>query len=276
MLYCSFQAERNPSASNAQLTTTLSSACNVAKAGIGKEIFPEPDGNSFRHTRTVNFNFVNGNVYNDEDIELIPPGSTSINSFIFVEEQINVGTGFVVDFTFVATGQPEGFTFLLHRRPDGLTNFPLSGGANLGFRGVTNSVAFAFDLCVDRSTGNCDEQQVGIFYPAQSTDENKPSLTRRRVYDPIIISMKQGQEHRVKIEYFFNPNALELTIDDSLYLREFPFDPIAVSMLRFLVSSKADIVLLSLWIPCLRSQGSLAQLEKRLEGLRLQVGRCSL
>ena len=226
----SFQAERNPSGSNVKLTTTLSSACNVAKAGIGKEIFPDPNGNSFVHTRTVNFNFNNGDVFNDEDIELIPAGSTSINSFIFVEEQINVGTGFVVDFTFTASGSPEGFTFLLHRRPEDLTNFPLSGGANLGFKGVTHSVAFAFDLCVDRSQGTCNEQQVSIFYPEQATDQNKPSLSRRRVFDPILISLKQGTEHTVKIEYFFRPNALEVTIDDSLYLREFPFDPIAVSV----------------------------------------------
>ena len=177
----------------------------------------------------MDFAFTNGNVFNNEDIHLLPRGSTNINSFIFSRQELNVGTGFIVEFTFVATGKPEGFTFLFHRRPDDLVNFPLSGGANLGFKGATNSVAFAFDLCMDRATGNCNEQQVGIFYPASSNDINKPSLSRRRVYDPVLISMKQGIEHSVRIEYFFRPNALELTIDDSLYLREFPFDPIAVS-----------------------------------------------
>lgn len=195
-----------------------------------KNFFPDADGNSIVKSRGVDFNFVDGSVYGGENIGLLPAGSTSLSSYIFVKEEINVGTGFIVDFKFTATGQPEGFAFVLHQRPDGLTNFPISSGANLGFKGVTNSLAVAFDMCRDRGGASaCDEQNVTIYYPNDATAANKPAASTQRVYDPIIRSLKFGDEHKVRIAYFFRPPALEVTIDDSLYLREMPFDPVGVS-----------------------------------------------
>lgn len=65
-----------------------------------------------------------------------------------------------------------------------------------------------------------------MYFPDDATTANKPSLVTRRVYDPIIRSLKYGENHTVKIEYLFKPPALQVTIDNSLYLRQMPFDPI--------------------------------------------------
>ena len=217
-----------PVGSNFKVTTTLSGACNVVTSK--KNFFPDPDGSSVVKSRGVDFNFVDGSVYGGESIGLLPAGSTDLSTFIFVREKINVGTGFIINFKFTAHGSPEGFAFVLHQRPDGLTNFPMSGGANLGFKGVTNSIAIAFDMCGDRSEGSlCEQQNVTIYYPEDGNDGNKPSASTKRVYDPIIRSLKLGDEHKVKIAYYFRPPALEVTIDDSLYLRQMPFDPVSVS-----------------------------------------------
>ena len=222
-----YQAERQPTGSNFKVTSTLSDACNVLTSK--KDFFPDADGNSIVRSRGVDFNFVDGSVYAGENIGLLPSGSTDLSTFIFVQEEINVGTGFIIDFKFTANGSPEGFAFVLHQRPEGLTNFPISSGANLGFKGVSNSVAIAFDMCTDRGVGSsCDEQNVTIYYPDNANDRNKPGASTERVYDPIIRSLKFGDEHKVKIAYFFRPPALEVTIDDSLYLREMPFDPVSV------------------------------------------------
>ena len=209
------------------MTTTLSEACNVLTSK--KNFFPDQDGNSLIKSRGVDFNFVDESVYAGEDIKLLPPGSTEISSFIFVQEEINVGTGFIVDFKFTANGFPEGFAFVLHQRPEGLKNFPISSGPGLGFKGFSNSVAVAFDFCTDRTPGgSCLEQNVTVYYPDDKSKPNKPSRSARRAYDPIVRSLKYGDEHKVRIAYFFRPPALEVTIDNSLYLREMPFDPVAV------------------------------------------------
>ena len=171
-------------------------------------------------------------MYNNEHIVLLSPKSSLQGTFLFAEEQINVATGFQIRFTFVAKGEPEGFAFLLHRRPEGLNNFPLSSGPSLGFKGCTHSVAVAFDLCTDRSTGTCVQQEVSIRYPSKSTEENKHSSSRKRVYDPILRSLKLGDQHEVRIDYLFRPKVLQVTIDDSLYLREFPFDPVQVKSIE--------------------------------------------
>ena len=218
-----------PSGSNYVLSLPLSSPCNILVAGV--QLFPSPSGNSFVKDSTVVFPFVNGNVYSGETIQLLPSGTTSASTYIFEQEQIGVSNGFVVDFTFSATGMPDGFTFLLHDRQDGLSSFPSSTGSDLGFQGVEKSVAIAFDLCTDRAIpGNqCKGQEVSIYYAENVGDVNEATVVNRRVHAPILLSLKNGEDHVVKIQYFFNPSALEVTIDDSLYLREMPFNPSSVS-----------------------------------------------
>lgn len=226
-----YQAERQPPGSNFKVSTTLAEACNVLTSR--KRFFPDQDGNSIVKSRGVEFSFVDGSVYAGEEIGLLPAGSTSISTYIFVGEEINVGSGFIVDFKFRASGQPEGFAFVLHQRPEGLTNIPISTGPNLGFKGISNSIAVAFDMCRDRGiSSSCEEQNVTIYYPETASDFNKPGSSSQRVYDPIMRSLKYGDEHKVRISYFFRPPALEVTIDDSLYLREIPFNPVDVSRLH--------------------------------------------
>lgn len=210
------------------MTTTLAGTCNVLNSK--KLFFPDPDGNTIVKSRRVNFNFPPGSVYAGEEIGLLPPGSTSTSTFAFVREKINVGTGFIIDFKFRATGKPEGFAFVLHQRPEGLINFPVSSGPGLGFKGVSNSIALAFDMCLDRGgvSSNCTLQNVTMYYPGAANVPNKPSVVNRRVYDPIMRSLKLGDEHKVKIAFYGRPPSLEVTIDDSLYLRQWPFEPVPV------------------------------------------------
>ena len=195
-----------------------------------KAFFPNERGSIIKACRGVDFDFAMGAVYAGEEIGLLPAGSIQTSSFIFVQEKINVASGFIIDFTFRATGNPEGFAFVLHQRREGLKNLPISSGGSLGFKGINHSLAIAFDLCSDRTTDTyCAEQRVGVHYPKTPEGQNKPGLSTRRVHDNVLRSLRYGEEHRVRIVYYMRPSALEVIIDESLYLRDFPFNPRTVS-----------------------------------------------
>ena len=217
-----YQAERQPNGSNFKVTTTLIGGCNVLTSQ--KALFPSPDGNSFIKSRHVQFAVEDGSVYFGQPFVLL--GKPSISSYFFLKEQINIWAGFIIEFKFAAIGQPEGFAFVLHDREEGFINIPMSGGGNLGFKGLKRSIAVAFDMCSDRGLGtDCEKQNLTLYYPEKFEEANKPSESTKRVYDPILRSLKYGDPHEVKIAYYAHPPALEVFLDDSLYLREMPFDP---------------------------------------------------
>ena len=218
-----FQAERRCSQSNFKLTTTLAAPCNAANELNSKKQFDSSTDLTPEKAKTSRTVVVNA----DGSFVLTQSGSPHSTSYLWIKEPINVGTGFVIEFDFKVTDLTEGFAFVLHRRPEGLSNLPVSGGANLGFKGLTNSLAIVFDLCRDRSIpGNaCKEQRVSVHAPDSPGKTNNPSGRTLKVRDSVMLSLKDSDVHRVKLEYFFIPPALEVTIDESLYLRLMPIDP---------------------------------------------------
>ena len=220
-----FQAERRSTDSNFKLTTTLASPCNAANELNSKKQFEASSDllpENVKVSRNVQIN-------PDGSFLLTRSGAPHSTSYMFVKEPINVGTGFVINFDVNLTSRTEGFAFILHRRPEGLSNLPRSGGSNLGFKGFTNSLAVAFDLCEDRDVpGNsCKEQRVSVHYPEKS-EKNDPSERTLKVRDSIMLGLNDGAIHHVKLDYFVVPPAMEVTIDGSLYLRVLPINPIEI------------------------------------------------
>ena len=214
-----FQAERKFSQSNFKLTTTLTAPCNAANELNSKKQFdsstdliPEMVKTSRSVTIGPSGSFL-----------LTRRGDPDSSSYLWVKEPVNLGTGFVIDFDFTVTNATEGFALVLQRRPEGLSNLPISGGANLGFKGLKNSLAIVFDLCHDReATGSdCTKQQVSIHAP-ESGKGNNPSVRTLKVRDSVVLPFADGAKHHVKVDYFFIPPAVEVTIDGSLYLRVLP------------------------------------------------------
>ena len=142
-----FQAERQCFESNFKITTTLAAPCNAANGLNSKRQFDSSTDLTSEKAKTSRTVVINP----DDSFVLTQSGSPHSTSYLWIKEPINVGTGFVIEFDFKVTDLTEGFAFVLHRRPEGLSNLPVSGGANLGFKGLTNSLAIVFDLCRDRS-----------------------------------------------------------------------------------------------------------------------------
>ena len=224
-----FQAERQCSQSNFKITTTLNAPCNAANELNSKKQFDATEDLTPERARTSRTVVVN----NDGSFLLTAAGFPHSTSYLWVKEPVNVGTGFVINFDFLITDLTEGFAFVLHRRPEGLTNLPVSGGANLGFKGLTNSLAIVFDLCTDRRAPgtSCQGQRVSIHTP-DAGKRNNPSDRTLKVQDSVVLSLKNNEVHKVKLDYFAIPPALEVTIDGSLYLRLFPIDPIEIFQSR--------------------------------------------
>lgn len=219
-----FQAERKCRDSNFAITTSLSAPCNAANEANSKLQFDSTTDLSEEKVKIRRGVTLNG----DGSFILTNSGLPHSTSYLWVREPVNVGTGFVIEFDFTITDLTEGFAFVLQRRPEGLTNLPISGGANLGFKGLSNSLAIVFDLCQDRAEPgtSCDEQRLSIHLPEQQGAGNNPSNRTLRVQDSVMLSLKNNEKHTVKLDYFFIPPALEVTLDGSLYLRELPFDAI--------------------------------------------------
>ena len=219
-----YQAERKCSQSNFGITTTLSAPCNAANEANSKLQFDATTDLTTDIVQASRGVTLNG----DGSFILTNSGAPFSSSYFFVKEPVNVGTGFVIEFNFTITDLTEGFAFVLHRRPEGLSNLPISQGANLGFKGLSNSLAIVFDLCEDRAEPGttCDNQRLSIHLPEEQGKGNNPSNRTQRVRDGVMLSLKDSEVHTVKIDYFFIPPALEVTLDGSLYLRELPFNAV--------------------------------------------------
>ena len=217
-----FQAERKCEASNFGITTTLSAPCNAANKLNSKLQFDSLYGLSLDKVKKSRWTTLN----DDGSFVLTSPGVVDSTSYLWIREPVNIGTGFVISFDFNITDLTEGFAFILQRRPEGLRNIPISGGANFGFKGLSNSLVILFDLCQDRDENetSCSEQQVSVRIPQASDQRNRPNSRTLKAHDSIMLSLKDGERHTVKLDYFFTPPALEVTIDGSLYLRQMPFN----------------------------------------------------
>jgi len=250
-----FHAERQRTDSNFDLTTSLTEVCNVFQSGTM----------SFNSSQDE-FILSNGAIFDAGRLDLVGPSTTAFTSqYAYLPEQQNLGSGFLMDFTFTVSNESEaeGFAVVFHRRSEGLVNLPPSTGAGLGYKFLRNSFAIVFDLCFDRNSGSCTEQEVSVNFPSErngfaggSPPSESPTVSptpvpsenstfapsqsqtssptveafngpdKKVVFDNVIRSLRiENEPHRVSIEYLENPDWLEVYIDDSLYLRVDDFDP---------------------------------------------------
>lgn len=227
-----FQLERRFSGSNFGIETTLFEGCNIGASG------------------TTTLDLANLVATNTVDDVLLLSRASSINSnnlflksegeethgYVWTKEKANLAPGFVCSFTFEISSQAsEGLALVFHSRPEGLTNLPVSTGKNLNFKGLSNSLAIAIDLCTDRSDPNsgCQGQEVRLHYPGSPSETNSVRSSSLRVYDNILRVMKAkvfkaGDAAttitvNVQVKYYENPDFLEVFIDKSLFLRESNF-----------------------------------------------------
>jgi len=216
-----FHAERHFKESNFKITTSLSTACNVAEPGSAKLQFSQANAANEDIFTSLSSSFENGmlNLVQSDSAEL-----TSV--FAFTANRHNVGTGFVTEFDIHVNDESasQGFTVVVHQRADGLDDLPKSTGSGLGFAHLTNAVAVVFDLCFNFS-GNeaCNEQQVGVYYNGENPDSQIDPRMHLHVYDNIMRDFR-GETHRIRIEYLEYPDWLQVYIDDSLYLRQENFN----------------------------------------------------
>eukprot|EP00924_Labyrinthula_sp_SR-Ha-C_P007620 augustus_masked-scaffold_42-processed-gene-1.8-mRNA-1 protein AED:1.00 eAED:1.00 QI:0/-1/0/0/-1/1/1/0/908 len=215
-----FHAERQTVQSNFRLTTNLFPACNVVQSGTQAFDFSsinsaDLDTLFFAHPK-VDFNTGNSNSF-------LLQTSDDINSgtFIYTAAEQNVGRGFRTTFSVSIEGNVEGFALVVQE--DTLDDYPISTGRNFNFRGLKNSFAVLFDLCLSQD-GDCTEKRVSVQYPDGNDlgGANSASDETLQTRDSLFGSMSTFD---VEIIYFGDaPNFLEVTIDNSLYLRESNFD----------------------------------------------------
>lgn len=221
-----FHAERRTDASNFRMTTTLASTCNVVKSGTSSFSWDSQNvetdwflGPGVSWTSEGSMEPVLNLIHNKS----VPFSPT----FAYLSKRQNVGAGFVIEFDVQLSkvGNTEGFALVLHARDEGLINMPVSVGAGLGYRFLTNAVAVVFDLCADRnSSDTCSEQSVAIHYPNSNDEPIDANFDSRRVYEGIMRTMRRDDEtHNIRIEYLATPDWLQVYINDSLYLRQHNF-----------------------------------------------------
>jgi len=213
-----YHAERRIEGSNFKLTTTLQASCNVRHVGtttIGAMI------------QTDDFWFFSSQLHQKQstpaNLFLSNSNDQYTSNAVFYSQKQNLAGGFSAKFNFkVETGgNPNGFAFVLHNRDQSNDDFPKSTGRNFGFSYVEKSIAVVFDLCSDFPI--CDTQQVAIYYN-NDLKFNSKSAANLKVFDTVYRSMHNGRDVPVRIEYYENPDWLEVYIDSSLYLRQKMFN----------------------------------------------------
>ena len=161
-------------------------------------------------------------------ILLISQRITHSVGYAFLKQEVNVGNGFIAEFTFQATTRGEGFVFVIQRY--GISNMNGGSGGNLGFRNFEDSIGIAFDFCVDRdvniSNPNCNLAEVRLHFLDEGGMNNATSVTKKLrapLYFPAVLN--DARPHNVLIRYFDNsPNWLEVFIDNDLFLQQRAFN----------------------------------------------------
>ncbi|GBG31018.1 Protein psiK [Hondaea fermentalgiana] len=213
-----FHAERQTSASNFAVTTTISESCNVLLSGSTAQAFPE--------TAVASDFFVSQVDFADNGLYLAQQGAPDTPSYAYAESQFNVGTGFKTSFSFTvgSEGQAQGFAFVVHQLERGLVDLPITTMGGLNCRYYTNAMAVVFDMCADRqdAAADCSLQQVRLHYPSSPGERLDLTSSDVRVYDNVT-TFVPGTTYTVSIEYLESPDWLEVYINGSLYLRQTDF-----------------------------------------------------
>eukprot|EP00924_Labyrinthula_sp_SR-Ha-C_P016503 augustus_masked-scaffold_6-processed-gene-5.8-mRNA-1 protein AED:0.42 eAED:0.42 QI:0/0/0/0.5/1/1/2/0/816 len=215
-----FHAQRQAPGSNYRLTTSLRPSCNFDRfrsrglsiaGGNSTEI-----GGLFFFSENVDFDTGRNNSF-----LLQKSGDTNNGSLIYTAMKQNLIRGFKLSFSVDIDDLVEGFAVVF--QSDTLENYPISTGRDFNFKGIENSFAVLFDLCMSQDVG-CAEKRVSIHYPDGENvgGENSASNDTLHTNDFLFGSMSSFD---VEIVFYGNsPSFLEVYVDKSLYLRETNFE----------------------------------------------------
>ncbi|GBG23985.1 Protein psiR [Hondaea fermentalgiana] len=200
-----FHAERHTSDSNFWITTSMYPSCTGLFSG--EYTLDSQDSSLFRALDAPTTERVQENL-----LVLSTPEDLYTSRRIFSTSKYQVGSGFVATFTMRieagADSDNSGLAFVIQNF--GLDDMPISTGSGLGFRFVRASIAVAFDA---------KRNQVRLHHQPTPDLMNSPlNETTRTAYDAF--AMSTNGTHQVRVQYLWNPDWIEVFIDDSLYLRE--------------------------------------------------------
>ena len=200
-----FHAERHTWGSNFVLSTSLVSGCSVLQNGLAAYTWnPTSMATDWKLVGALP----------SGSIQLARRGVFDSVAYAFLQQRANVGSGFVVTFTFNASAdEGQGFVFGLVRET--ITNLNGGSGANLGFRNMGASWALAFDF---------EGAQVRMHYALDGganpgVAQNDSS---RVVYAPLVYpnALNDGREHAVEVRYYAkSPPWMDVLIDGDLFLQ---------------------------------------------------------
>jgi fibro-slime domain-containing protein len=218
-----FHAERHSSGSNFKITTSLVPGCNIVDAGkLAYSWVPSNLAQDWKLVGGPTWGIVSGN-----NIKLTDSSVYGSVAYAFLRNQVNVGAGFVIRFSFTASSKGEGFVFAIQR--DTITDLGGGSGGNLGFRDIKKSIGIAFDFCGDRLTSpnnpTCTSRDVRLHYNLNSpeTPNSVTSASTKKLRAQLIHpnELNDGVSHTVEIRYFDkSPPWLEVFIDDDLFLQK--------------------------------------------------------
>jgi fibro-slime domain-containing protein len=220
-----YHAERHTWGSNFAITTTLTSECSVLQSGkVAYSWTPARLSTDWKLVGGPK----SGVVVGGNKIQLTAKNVTSLASYAYLQQQVNVGTGFVAQFTFSASSQGEGFVFGVVS--DTITDLNGGTGGALGFRNMNQSWALAFDFCADRASAPsnpaCNARETRVHYlgsPNNVTTNSVSSSTTKVLRAPLYApnTLNDDLDHTVVIRYFAKrPPWIEVYIDNDLFLQK--------------------------------------------------------
>jgi len=126
-----YNAERHTDGSNFEITTSLGFECSILDSG-------EPAYSWNSETLANDWKLIGGPLSSvvvpsssgSSAIQLTSQSAMSLASYAFLKQQVNVGTGFILSFTFNASALGSGFVFGLV--PQTITNLNGGSGGALG------------------------------------------------------------------------------------------------------------------------------------------------
>ncbi len=118
--------------------------------------------------------------------------------------------GFICEFSFRITNQhaggADGFAFVIAGTPQ-----PVFGGSDIGYSGITNSLAVEFDTWYNTDDGDNSDHHISVHTQGTLGNSENESASIGR-YTPATDFASDGAVHRVKILY--TPGSFQVFLDN--------------------------------------------------------------
>ncbi len=142
-------------------------------------------------------------------LHLMQPAGTGRGG-AWMDAPRGVSDGFSCEFSFRITNQhaggADGFAFVIAGTPQ-----PVFGGSDIGYSGITNSLAVEFDTWYNTDDGDNSDHHISVHTQGTLGNSENESASIGR-YTPATDFASDGLVHRVKILY--TPGNLQVFLDN--------------------------------------------------------------